>query len=76
MYSEEPDGSGALVFDTHQPLRDVALAITTGAQAVLDEYGEDGYLERWVEHPFPSAHLAAIRTWLSGDRAEPSARGS
>jgi hypothetical protein len=58
MYSEEPDGSGALVFETHQPLRDVALAITTGAQAVLDEYGEDGYLDRWVEHPFPSRQHA------------------
>ena len=65
MYSHEPDGTGVVVFDTLQPLREVARAIATGAQAVLDEHGEDGYLQRWYEHPFPSGHLEAIQVWLS-----------
>jgi hypothetical protein len=59
--AEEPDDQGALVFETTQPLREIAGAIADGAEAVLTEYGEAEYLRRWVEHPFPADHLAMIR---------------
>lgn len=67
MYSQLPDSSGVVMFETRQPLRDVALAIAMGSQAVLDEHGEDGYLQRWFEHPFPSDRLKSIHTRLSAN---------
>ncbi len=36
-----------------------------GAQAVLDEYGEDEYVRRWVDLPFPLGHLQMIRAQLA-----------
>lgn len=55
---------GAVVFDALVPLRDFATAIASGAELVLDEHGETGYRERWVEHPFPVEALAAVRDRL------------
>ncbi len=65
VYSREPDDKGVVIFDTRQPLRAMAVAIADGAQAVLDEYGEDEYLRRWVDHPFPLGHLEMIRAHLA-----------
>lgn len=31
------------------------------AQSVLRLHGEDGYLAKWVEHPFPVAALQDLR---------------
>jgi hypothetical protein len=42
----------------------MAEAIAGGAQAVLDEQGQDDYLRRWVEFPFPIGHLQMIRAQL------------
>ena len=65
LYSKEPDDRGTVVFESSMPLREVAAAIADGAQAVLDEYGEDEYLRLWAEHPFPVDHLRLIRTALA-----------
>jgi hypothetical protein len=65
VYSREPDHRGVVVFETRQPLRDIAEAVANGAQAVLDEYGEDEYLRRWVDFPFPTGHLEMVRERLS-----------
>lgn len=62
LYSSEPDENGAVAFTARQPLATLAGAIADGAQAVLDEHGEEGYLRQWVDHPFPTAHLALIRS--------------
>lgn len=62
--SLEPDESGVVNFETKQPLHDVADAIAAGAQAVLDEYGVDGYLRCWASDPFPLVRLRAIQTRL------------
>jgi hypothetical protein len=64
IYSHEPDDRGMVVFETTSPLREVATAIAEGAQKVLDEYGEDEYLRRWVDHPFPVGHLELIQARL------------
>jgi len=65
VYPEEPDERGMVVFETWQPLSEVATAIADGAQAVLDEYGQAEYLRRWVDFPFPTGHLEMIRERLA-----------
>ena len=52
-----PDGEGSLVFETAQPLAALGAAIADGARRTLFEYGEDGYLASWVQHPFPTRYL-------------------
>lgn len=64
VYSREPDHQGIVVFETRQPLRVIAEAIAEGAQATLDQYGEDEYLRRWVDFPFPTEHLDMVRERL------------
>jgi hypothetical protein len=36
-------------------------AIALEAYAVLAEYGEQGYREHWIEHPFPTFSLSFLR---------------
>ena len=64
-YSPDPDDRGTVVFETRAPLRGVAEAVAQGAQRVLDAYGEDEYLRRWVDHQFPVAHLQQIQARLA-----------
>lgn len=63
----EPDDRGQVVFESTAPLREIADAIARGAQNVLDEYGEDEYLRRWVQHPFPVGHLELIQAHLAAE---------
>jgi len=63
----EPDDRGQVVFESTAPLREVADAIASGAQTVLDEHGEDEYLRRWVQHQFPVRRLELIRAHLAGE---------
>ena len=62
---EEPDSEGSLVFETRQGLRETVTAIADGAAEVLAEHGEEGYLAKWVDAPFPSAHLDLVRQRLA-----------
>jgi hypothetical protein len=64
-YPPEPDELGVVVFETIALLADMAAAFADGAQAVLDEHGAAGYIDRWVEHPFPVAELDSIRARLA-----------
>jgi len=61
-----PDEAGSEVFRTDESLTSIAASIAAGAQRVLDDWGEAGYLKRWVEAPFPTAHLARVRNLLNG----------
>jgi hypothetical protein len=61
-----PDDAGKEVFRTDDSLTSIASTIADGAQRVLNEWGEAGYLKRWVEAPFPTAQLAHIRKLLDG----------
>ena len=65
LWGEEPDSEGSLVFETRQGLRETATAIADGAAEVLAEHGEEGYLAKWVDAPFPSAHLDLVRQLLA-----------
>jgi len=63
----ESDDRGQVIFESTVPLREIASAIASGAQTVLDEHGQDGYLRRWVEHPFPVGHLRMIQANLAAE---------
>jgi hypothetical protein len=63
----QPDDSGRVIFQTTAPLRDVAGAIASGAQTLLDEHGEEEYGRRWALHPFPVGQLELIRAKLAAD---------
>ncbi len=60
-----PDQGGTVLFETDERLTVMAAAIADGAEAVVAEYGEQGYLDHWLLHPFPTAPLAMIRTRLA-----------
>jgi hypothetical protein len=64
-FPREPDERGVVVFETRTPLREVARAVVEGAQKALDHYGEEEYLRRWVDHPFPVGYLELIQTRLA-----------
>jgi hypothetical protein len=59
-YDYPADDAGKLAVAGRVRLDALASALATAARAVLDEHGESGYRERWVEHPFPTAALEAL----------------
>jgi hypothetical protein len=60
LWSDEPDETGRLIFQTSQPLRELAAAIAAGAKACLNAVGFKDYREKWVYNDFPVDELAAI----------------
>ncbi|MGW6538736.1 hypothetical protein ACWGBV_11495 [Streptomyces sp. NPDC055051] len=68
---EFPDGAvswgspdetgGTLLWRSTQPRGVLCHAVKEAAEAVLREHGEDGYLEKWMLHPFPMAALQDLR---------------
>jgi hypothetical protein len=60
IYKPQPDEAGRLIFATRQPLAELVRAVSAAAAHLLEEVGEDGYRERWVEHAFPTAALAEL----------------
>ena len=65
LYPPQPDEQGLVGIDDTCAFTAFVQAVAGAARAVLGEHGEDGYLERWVEHPFPTAHLHALEQWLA-----------
>jgi hypothetical protein len=55
-----------VVFTTRASLKEVATAVVTGCRAVLDDWGEEGYLKKWVEHPFPTELLEIVSAGAAG----------
>jgi hypothetical protein len=55
------DEEGAEVFRARVPYADLRTAVVDAAERVLAEHGEDGYLAKWVEAPFPCAALDRLR---------------
>ncbi len=67
LWGEKPDSEGTLIFKTRCQRTVFAKAIAAAANDVLDKYGEQGYLKKWAEHPFPSGPFAelgkSIKRW-------------
>lgn len=55
-----PNEAGEVVFTTKASLKDIATTVVTGCRAVLDNWGEAGYLKKWVEHPFPTDLMETV----------------
>jgi hypothetical protein len=60
IYDDEPDDAGKLIFDASCDFHAFVAALASGARRVLEEHGEAGYRENWVDHPFPTARLLAL----------------
>jgi len=58
---ETPDREGRLAWSSRQPRSLLSHVVLEAAQSVLRLHGEDGYLAKWVQHPFPVAALQDLR---------------
>jgi hypothetical protein len=58
---DSPDEAGTLSWSSTQPRRTLGHVVMDAAQAALRLHGEDGYREKWVQHPFPVAALQDLR---------------
>nr|WSX72867.1 hypothetical protein OH826_02780 [Streptomyces sp. NBC_00899]WSX81065.1 hypothetical protein OH826_48730 [Streptomyces sp. NBC_00899] len=68
---DAPDQEGTLVWGSTQPRGLLGHVVMEAAQSVLQIHGEDGYLVKWVQHPFPLAALQDLRRLhLQHDRCE------
>ncbi|MFE7278126.1 hypothetical protein [Streptomyces sp. NPDC057623] len=56
-----PDEEGTRVWGSTQPRALLGHVVLEAAQSVLRLHGEDGYLAKWVQHPFPVAALQDLR---------------
>ena len=57
-----PAADGTLVFASEGELDEMARAFTKGMRAVLEEWGEDGYKEKWHADPFPTEFLELVES--------------
>lgn len=64
-YEGKPGSEGRLLFHTVCDRRDFAKAVQQVATKLLADYGEAGYLEKWVEYPFPTESLNELNRLLS-----------
>lgn len=64
LWGHQPDDQGRTVFHARPTLRSLLHALATGAGAVHQRHGTDGYRDKWVDHDFPADTLTAIQRWL------------
>lgn len=65
LWGGEPDEKGRVLLDERCSLDDFRRAVAHGARAVLAEWGEEGYRNKWAEHEFPTAALTRLEASLS-----------
>jgi len=65
LWGDRPNSEGNLLFRTVCVPEAFAAAVHGAAAAVLAEYGEKGYLEKWSEHSFPTAQFNELSRLLS-----------
>jgi hypothetical protein len=64
-YPRLPDSEGSPVFTATRPVDEMARAFAEGARSVLNLEGEDGYKQKWVEHPFPTTLSEMVESALT-----------
>jgi hypothetical protein len=64
LWGNKPDRNGKKIFQTECTLEDLVLAIFEASDRVLEEYGEKGYLKKWIEYKFPIEQYNTINNWL------------
>ena len=65
LWGDKPNSEGRLLFKTTCTPETFAAAVHAAAAAVLAEYGEAGYLEKWSEYPFPMAQFEQLSCMLA-----------
>lgn len=60
LWSNRPDAVGAVILDAHCNFRDFVSATLVMLNQVLLEHGEEGYLEKWIQHAYPMKELREI----------------
>lgn len=66
LWGSDPDEAGRVLMEATCSVVGFRRAIAAGARAVLDEWGEAGYREKWVDHDFPTAELLELERALAG----------
>ncbi|MFE5207694.1 hypothetical protein [Streptomyces sp. NPDC056600] len=56
-----PDGMGTLEWTSTRPRTHLAHAVLMAAEKVRRTHGEDGYLQKWRRHAFPTTELEALQ---------------
>jgi hypothetical protein len=74
LWGPDADDMGKVLLNASCPLVAFQGAIAAGAREVLDEWGEDGYQARWIEHDFPTAALLQLEASLERSLAAGSRR--
>jgi|GEM_PF-5668532 len=64
-HGASPHWKYKLLFQTTSTQMKFGRAVAKAADALLKEYGEDGYLEKWVEYPFPTGSLQQLNQLLT-----------
>jgi len=65
LWGDRPNSEGRPLFKTICTPETFAEAVHAAAAAVLAEYGEAGYLEKWSEYPFPMAQFEQLSSMLA-----------
>jgi hypothetical protein len=60
LWGYEPNEKGRCVLEVVTTPLAFAKAVQICAASVLQEYGAQGYAEKWVSHPFPERELALL----------------
>ena len=62
---DAPDHEGKVLIDARCSIAELSRAVANGARAILDQWGEQGYLEKWRDHAFPTAELLELESLLA-----------
>ena len=61
LWGNEPDSAGEELMNIELPIEDYAKAVEQVADSLFTEHGESDYLNKWVEHAFPTDLLALLK---------------
>ena len=63
-WGSREDGTGKVLLDAECERRALGRAMAVELRRLFGSLGERGYREKWVNHDFPTARLAAIEELL------------
>jgi hypothetical protein len=67
-YELVPDKTGRLHFSTRRSLCQFASRLEAALKRLLEEYGLEGYRQKWVEHDFPNRELSQLTEFVHDSR--------
>ena len=67
-FNRQEDQEGILRFETTCPWTRLATQVKGQLQQILNEFGEDGYKKRWMEHAFPIEQLKRLEELILAEK--------